>query len=108
VSGGAAAGGGRSEVKRSRAGPSHGEPRTESPSEAAQPKGDPAQRGAAAALFLKPIADPAETQTARRRFPRAVWIASLGAERAYFLPRFSFRIFSTEDCADLRSSTLNR
>ncbi|OGP77333.1 MAG: hypothetical protein A2Z13_03030 [Deltaproteobacteria bacterium RBG_16_64_85] len=31
----AAAGGGRSEVKRSRAGPPHGEPRTESPSEAA-------------------------------------------------------------------------
>jgi len=31
--GGAAAGGGRSEVKRSRAGSSHGEPRTESPSE---------------------------------------------------------------------------
>jgi hypothetical protein len=40
-SGGAAAGGGRSEVKRSRAGPPHGEPRTESPSEAAQPKGEP-------------------------------------------------------------------
>jgi hypothetical protein len=37
--GGAAAGGGRSEVKRSRAGSPHGEPRTESPSEAAQPKG---------------------------------------------------------------------
>ena len=36
-SGGAAAGGGRSEVKRSRAGSPHGEPRTESPSEAAQP-----------------------------------------------------------------------
>ena len=34
----AAAGGGRSEVKRSRAGSPHGEPRTESPSEAAQPK----------------------------------------------------------------------
>src|SRR3990172_7387382 len=41
-SGGAAAGGGRSEVKRSRAGPPHGEPRTESPSEAAQPKRGPA------------------------------------------------------------------
>jgi hypothetical protein len=36
-SGGAAAGGGRSEVKRSRVGSSNGEPRTESPSEAAQP-----------------------------------------------------------------------
>jgi hypothetical protein len=32
--------GGRSEVKRSRAGSPHGEPRTESPSEAAQPKGE--------------------------------------------------------------------
>jgi hypothetical protein len=38
-SGGAAAGGGRSEVKRRRAGASRVEPRTESPSEAAQPKG---------------------------------------------------------------------
>jgi hypothetical protein len=36
VPGGAAAGGGRSEVKRSRAGASHGEPRTESLSEAAE------------------------------------------------------------------------
>jgi hypothetical protein len=44
VSGGAAAGGGRSEVKRRRAGASRVEPRTESPSEAAQPKGNPAQR----------------------------------------------------------------
>ena len=33
----AAAGGGRSEVKRRRAAASHGEPRTESPSEAAEP-----------------------------------------------------------------------
>ena len=38
-SGGTAAGGGRSEVKRSRAGSPHGEPRTESPAEAAPPKG---------------------------------------------------------------------
>jgi adenine-specific DNA glycosylase len=38
-SGRAAAGGGRSEVKRSRAGSPHGEPRTESPSETAQPEG---------------------------------------------------------------------
>src|SRR3990170_1469736 len=36
--GGVAAGGGRSEVKRSRAGSPHGEPRTESPSQAAQPE----------------------------------------------------------------------
>ena len=43
-SGGAAAGGGRSEVKRSRAGSPHGEPRTESPSEAAQPKGESRRR----------------------------------------------------------------
>ena len=35
--GGVAAGGGRSEVKRSRAGSPHGEPRTEPPSEATQP-----------------------------------------------------------------------
>jgi hypothetical protein len=34
--GGAAAGGGRSEVKRSRAGAPHGEPRTESPAEDAE------------------------------------------------------------------------
>jgi hypothetical protein len=37
-SGVAAAGGGRSEVKRSRVGSSNGEPQTESPSEAAQPR----------------------------------------------------------------------
>ena len=36
-SGGVAAGGGRSEVKRSRAGSPHGEPRTESPPRRAQP-----------------------------------------------------------------------
>src|SRR5660398_71110 len=42
--GGVAAGGGRSEVKRSRAGSPHGEPRTESPSEAAQPKGESRRR----------------------------------------------------------------
>jgi Tfp pilus assembly protein PilF len=52
MSGGAAAGGGRSEVKRSRAGPTHGEPRTESPSEAAQPEEGPAQRLPALAALL--------------------------------------------------------
>src|SRR3990172_3120868 len=43
LTGGAAEGGGRSEVKRRRAGPSRGEPRAEPPSEAAKP-GAPALR----------------------------------------------------------------
>jgi hypothetical protein len=51
--GGAAAGGGRSEVKRSRAGPPHGEPRTESPSEAAKPMGVGAATSVTGVLYLR-------------------------------------------------------
>src|SRR5659263_6386 len=63
--GGAAAGGGRSEVKRSRAGSPHGEPRTESPSEAAQPRGS---LFGFVAIFMK-----RSTEEYQRK---AVWISA--------------------------------